>query len=209
MALTALPRIVSLTIIPFLIAVSTAIAQAPKVPAARFHHSGVYDEARKEFLIYGGYTWDQGTKKLGDVWGWNGSTWQLVGDTGVRKIVAPLAFDSKRQRTVVFGGSGDSDGNDGKLRRLEGETWQVVKDVPYLGREDASLAYDSKEGSSCPFWGEERRSSLRRYLGVRWQRFGNRRLWRDRLYALQGPWHMIRRVVNDLVWRVSASCCSW
>jgi hypothetical protein len=152
MALTDLPRIVSLTI-SFLIAASTAIAQAPKVPAARFHHSGVYDEARKEFLIYGGYSWDQGTKKLGDVWGWNGSTWQLVADTGVRKIVAPLAFDSKRLRTVMFGGSGDSDANDGKLNRLEGETWQLVKDVPYLGREDASLAYDSKRDRLVLFGG--------------------------------------------------------
>src|SRR5215467_5140104 len=111
-------RIVSFAV-PLLIAASPAIAQVPKVPAGRFHHSGVYDEARKEFLIYGGYTWDQGEKKLGDVWGWNGTAWRFVGDTGVRKIVAPLAFDSKRQRTVMFGGSGDS-ADSGKLTSLEG-----------------------------------------------------------------------------------------
>jgi hypothetical protein len=147
----ALRRIVSLVLL--LIAASTAIAQVPNVPAARFHHSGAYDEGRKEFLIYGGYTWDQETKKLGDVWGWNGTTWQLVGDTGVRKIVAPLAFDSKRQRTVMFGGSGDSDANDGKLRSLGGGTWLLVKDVPYLGREDVSLAYDSKRDRLVLFGG--------------------------------------------------------
>ena len=88
------------------VAVSSALAQVPNVPAPRFHHSGVYDEARKEFLIYGGFTYEQEIKRLSDVWGWNGSTWRLVGDTGVRKIVAPLAFDSKRQRTLMFGGSG-------------------------------------------------------------------------------------------------------
>ena len=124
MASKALRRIVSLTV-PLLIAASTGTGQVPNVPAARFHHSGVYDEARKQFLIYGGY--DQGTKKLGDVWGWNGTTWQLVGDTGVSKIVAPLAFDSKRQRTVMFGGSGDSDANDGKLRSLDGGTWLLLR----------------------------------------------------------------------------------
>jgi hypothetical protein len=181
MALTALPRIVSLTVIPFLIAASTAIAQAPKVPAARFHHSGVYDEARKEFSIYGGYTWDQGTKKLGNVWGWNGSTWQLVGDTGVRKIVAPPAFDSKRQRTVVFGGSGDSDANDRKLRRLEGETWQVVKDATYLGREDASLAYDSKRDRLVLLGAGTKKFSLP-IPGSSMAAIGNRRLWRDHLF---------------------------
>ena len=152
MALKTLPRIVSLTI-PLLIAASTATAQAPNVPAARLHHSGVYDETRKEFLVYGGYTWDQGTKKLDDVWGWNGSAWQLVGDTGVRKIVAALAFDSKRQRTVMFGGSGDSDANDGKLRSLDAGTWQLVKDAPYLSREDVSLTYDSKRDRLVLFGG--------------------------------------------------------
>jgi hypothetical protein len=146
-------RSIAATLILASIAVATALAQSLNVPAPRFHHSGVYDEARKEFLIYGGYIWDQGTKKVGDVWGWNGTTWRLVGDTGVRKIVSPLAFDSKRQRTVMFGGSGDSDANDGKLRSLDGGTWLLVKDVPYLGREDVSLAYDSKRDRLVLFGG--------------------------------------------------------
>jgi hypothetical protein len=136
-----------------LIATSSALAQVPTVPAPRFHHSGVYDEARKEFLIYGGFTYDQKIQKLGDLWGWNGSTWKLVGDSGVRKIVAPLAFDSKRQLTLMFGGTGDSDVNDGKLRRLEGGTWQLIKDAPYLARDDVSLAYDSQRDRLVLFGG--------------------------------------------------------
>ena len=60
-----------------LIAVSPAPAQAPNTPVARFHHSGVYDETRKEFLIYGGFTYDQKIQQLSDVWGWDG-TWRLV-----------------------------------------------------------------------------------------------------------------------------------
>ena len=63
------------------------------------------------------------------MWGWDGTKWQLIGDTGVRKIVAPLAFDSKRQRTMMFGGSEDS-GTDGKLSVLNGGAWQLVKDLP-------------------------------------------------------------------------------
>jgi hypothetical protein len=155
-----LRRILSLTI-PLLIATPAATAQVQNGPAGRFHHSGVYDEARKEFLIYGGFIWDEGTKgtkRLGDVWGWDGNRWQLVGDTGVRKIVAPLAFDSKRQRTLMFGGSGDSGTIDGKLRSLEAGTWRVVKDLPYLAREDASLTYDSKRDRLVLFGG--------RYEGV-------------------------------------------
>ena len=136
-----------------LIAASGATAQAPNAPSARLHHSGVYDEARKEFLIYGGYAWDQGgEKKLGDVWGWNGSAWRLVGETGVSKIVAPLAFNSKHQQTVMFGGSGES-GDDGKLSRLDGGRWQLLKDTPFLARADASLVYDSKRDRLVLFGG--------------------------------------------------------
>jgi len=146
-----LRTIVSLTIL-LLIAGSSATAQVPNVPAGRFHHSSVYDETRNQFLIYGGFTWDQGTKRLGDVWGWDGTKWQLIGDTGVRKIVAPLAFDSKRQRTMMFGGSEDS-GTDGKLSVLNGGAWQLVKDLPSLARMDASLAYDSKRDRLVLFGG--------------------------------------------------------
>jgi len=127
-------------------------AQAPNVPAGRFHHSGVYDEPRKQFLIHGGFTWDQGTKRAGDVWGWDGTRWQLIGDTGIRKTVAPLAFDSKRQRIMMFGGSGDS-GTDGKLSILNGGAWQLVKDLPSLARMDASLAYDSRRDRLVLFGG--------------------------------------------------------
>jgi hypothetical protein len=82
-AMELVRRIASFTAL-LLVAASSATAEAPKVPAARFHHSGVYDEARKEFLICGGYTWDQGTNKLSNAWGWNSTTWQLIDDTSVR-----------------------------------------------------------------------------------------------------------------------------
>jgi hypothetical protein len=139
--------VVSLTPMP------SALAQTPTVPAPRFHHSGVYDEARDEFLIYGGFVYDQQPKAAGDVWGWNGSSWKLVGDTGVRKFVASLSFDSKRQRTLMFGGADNDKVSDGKLSSLEGKTWQLVKDAPILARADASLAYDSQRDRLVLFGG--------------------------------------------------------
>lgn len=143
-------------IIALLFATRISTAQAPNAPAGRLHHSGVYDEARRLFLIYGGFKWDQGTTKMvGDVWGWDGTRWQLIGDTGVPKIVAPLAFDSKRQRTLMFNCNPDPDASDGKLCSLDGKTWQVVKDLTHLAREDASLAYDSKRDRLILFGGRK------------------------------------------------------
>ena len=154
MAMEFIWRIASLSALLLVAASSgsSAAAQAPNAPPGRFHHSGVYDETRKQFLIYGGFIWDQATKRAGDVWGWDGSRWQLAGDTGVRKIVAPLAFDSKRQRTMMFGGSADST-TDGNLSVLNGGAWQLVKDLPFLARMDASLAYDSKRDRLVLFGG--------------------------------------------------------
>jgi hypothetical protein len=139
-----------------LVALSQAIAQAPKSPAARLHHSGVYDEARKEFVIYGGYTWNQAAQKVqaaSDVWAWNGMQWKLISDTGVHKYVASLAFDSKRQRLLMFGGADDSGMTDGKLNSLEAGSWKVVKDLPSLERADATLVYDSKRDRLTLFGG--------------------------------------------------------
>jgi hypothetical protein len=53
----ALRNVVSLTIA--LLIVAAAIAQTPIAPAGRFHHSSVYDETRKQFLIDGGFTWSK------------------------------------------------------------------------------------------------------------------------------------------------------
>jgi hypothetical protein len=149
-------RATAYLIILCLTAVSSALAQTGNTPAPRLHHSGVYDEARKEFVIYGGFTWNPKTQKTepqGDVWGWNGAAWRLIGETGMRKYVAPLAFDSKRQRTLMFGGAGDSDAIDGTLYSLDAGTWQLVKDLPPLERADASLTYDSKRDRLVLFGG--------------------------------------------------------
>jgi hypothetical protein len=134
-----------------------AAQTAPTAPAARFHFSGTYDETRKEFVIYGGYIWDQATsttKSASDVWGWNGTTWEQIASTSIHRYVAPMAFDSKRGRLVMFGGFDDADDvGDGRLSRLTAGTWESIKDLPALQRGDASLAYDSKRDRLVLFGG--------------------------------------------------------
>jgi hypothetical protein len=98
------------------IAASRATAQAPHVPAARLHPSAAYDDTRQQVVLYGGLTWNsqfQKTEVASDVWGWNGRTWSRISETGTRKYVASMAFDSKRHRLVSFGGANDTgvDGN--------------------------------------------------------------------------------------------------
>jgi hypothetical protein len=124
-------------------------------PSARIHHSAVYDPDRKEILIYGGLSFDPATQKTrerSDLWGWNGSVWRRLADTGVPKYVAPLAFDSKHHRTLMFGGAGENT-TDGKLSVLDGESWKLITDLLELRRADPSLTYDSRRDRLVLFGG--------------------------------------------------------
>jgi Galactose oxidase, central domain len=139
-----------------LVAVYSAIAQSSNWPAARLHHSGTYDDAHNEFVVYGGYTWNHATQKVqaaSDVWAWNGVKWRLISDTGLHKYVASMAYDSKRQRILIFGGADDANAIDGKLRSLEPDGWTVIHDLPSLARADATLVYDSKRDRLVLFGG--------------------------------------------------------
>ena len=61
-----------------------------------------YDSEHKLVLLFGGEASD---RYRNDTWAWDGQAWTQVADTGPnpRRLHA-MAFDSARQRTVLFGG---------------------------------------------------------------------------------------------------------
>lgn len=122
-------------------------------PAPRAHASSVYDARHSEFLVYGGYTFDNGVKMLDDLWAWNGTSWHLVGQTGIHKVVAALTYDSKRQRVLMFGGMGDGNRDDGKINVLEGDHWKTIAETPSMARNDAGMAYDVAHDQAVMFGG--------------------------------------------------------
>ena len=132
---------------------ANAIGPTSAGPAPRAHMSSVYDEAHHEVLMYGGFTFDGKVKRLADLWAWNGQEWRFVGDTGVPKIVALMAFDSKRQRILMFGGAGEGDLNDGKLNVLDGSHWHTLTDVASMTRSAGDLVYDSRRDRLVMFGG--------------------------------------------------------
>ncbi len=87
-------------------------------PQSRWQHAMAYDSGRNRTGVCGG---DIGTgiSYLGDTWEWNGATaaWTLVASTGPQSRSAhAMAYDSGRNRTVVFGGFGGSS--------VFGDTWE-------------------------------------------------------------------------------------
>jgi catechol 2,3-dioxygenase-like lactoylglutathione lyase family enzyme len=139
-------------------------------PGPRDHHAMAFDEARGTVVLYGGGHHRDRTFLPTDTWTWDGSTWRLVDSaTGPGGLVHhAMAYDARRQRVVMFGGSG------GNARPRNGDTWEwdgvrwsrLATDGP-PPRNNARMAYDAKRGVTVLFggggWGD-----TWTWDGVRW-----------------------------------------
>lgn len=94
-------------------------------PGAIAHHSMVYDPSRKKVLLYGGEI-DMVAK--GDVWSWDGKSWEKLSDNGPQRILPAVAFDPSDNKLYVFGGSGGEQGMQiySDLWEWDGKTWTQV-----------------------------------------------------------------------------------
>jgi N-acetylneuraminic acid mutarotase len=84
----------------------TRIEPKTAPPPARVAHALVYDQKRKKIILFGGT--DFATKQtFNDTWEWDGQNWIEVKTTTVPegRFHGTLAFDSKRNRVVLFGGN--------------------------------------------------------------------------------------------------------
>lgn len=132
----------------------SVLSAQPLRPTDRAHHTGTYDPAAGGFVIYGGYVFQKGgPKPVGDIWSWNGERWGKVAATTTKKIVAPLAFDDKRSRLLMFGGSDSTGNSDGRLAVFENNEWRVLTDSALMARGDACLVYDSRRDRLVLFGG--------------------------------------------------------
>jgi hypothetical protein len=78
-----------------------------------------YDEHTGLVLMFGGMN---AHARLGDLWSWNGRIWRRLSDGGpAPRDSAVLAYDSKRRRTILFGGRGTSESSPG---RVLDDTWE-------------------------------------------------------------------------------------
>ncbi len=109
-------------------------------PGSRFGCAAVYETHRLRFLMFGGGTW-QNPSFYGDTWGLT-----LAGWVQLRPTTSPsargghrMAFDSLRNRTVLFGGTNGNTETWG----WDGSNWSLIPTNPTPpGRAFHSMSYD-------------------------------------------------------------------
>jgi hypothetical protein len=165
-------------------------------PPPRTFASLSYDPARKRLLLFGGNrvlfgTGAEGDTFLDDMWEWHNGTWsRLKVATPASRAEACVAYDSGRQRLVLFGGyRGSGDGRvrlgdtwewDGDRweqknppREWDGTAWVQLAAPPPPARFNSVMAYSAELKGILRFGGwnsEAREGDTWRFDGRAWER---------------------------------------
>jgi hypothetical protein len=112
-------------------------------PSARWGHAMAYDAARGVCVLYGGVA----GPTIGDTWEWDGIAWYLRSGASPpgNRSHASMAYDSDRQRIVMFGGVVNFAPN-GDTWEWDGESWDLRATTGPPARQYAALAFDTSAG---------------------------------------------------------------
>jgi hypothetical protein len=114
-------------------------------PSPRTRHAAAYDSARQRVVLFGGEQGVDGARTfVNDTWEWDGESWTQVEATGPGpRSNHAMAFDSVRNRTVLFGGG--IAGAGGAVQPLSdtwewnGDVWTEVADTGPVARNMAAM----------------------------------------------------------------------
>lgn len=123
---------------------------ASNKPPARCGHGMAYDSRRQRVVVFGGR--NDARAILGDIWEWDGQTWQEVtptsGPAPSARVYSGMAYDDAHGYVVVHGGREQSGSpiSVGDTWTWDGTAWQDVTGStpppPPLVRSLHRLAYD-------------------------------------------------------------------
>jgi hypothetical protein len=155
-----------------LVALSTLAFAVPPdaAPPRRAHHALVYDAGREVVLLTAGSTPIEGGNRFrffNDVWSFDGRSWRLLGESGVKLSGVGLAYDSKRARVVSLGGYTGRPLD--ALRAWDGSEWNDLENHPEGAAAEAGLAYDAARDRLVAFGGSVAQG---RFGGTTWEHDG-------------------------------------
>jgi cysteine-rich repeat protein len=141
-------------------------------PTGRYAHAMAYDLARGEVVVVGGRTT---AGRTGETWVFDGAAWRLAGTLPAREDMA-IAYDTRRQRVVGFGGI--AVGFDGFAHHVaetwewDGSSWQHVMISGPPGRSRHGMAYDARRARIVVFGGlddYQTYNDVWEYDGIAWE----------------------------------------
>jgi N-acetylneuraminic acid mutarotase len=113
----------------------------------------VYDESRDKLVVFGG---SESREILhSTTWEWDGKTWTSFKGQGpeARQAFA-MVYDSKRKRTVLFGGMGKDPGQSfSNTWEFDGTKWEKLNDAGPGSRLSPGFCYDKENGVMLFFGG--------------------------------------------------------
>ncbi len=115
----------------------------------------VYDQAGGRILVTGGSTpLDDGRRFefFDDLWALEGERWSPLAPSGGRLSGSTLAYDTRRQRIVAFGGY-DGRASLPITRVLEREVWQDLPAHPQFAAAEPGFVYDMRRDRFLTFGG--------------------------------------------------------
>jgi hypothetical protein len=128
-------------------------------PHARAQHGMVYDSQRGRAVLFGGDWYGGSTPNfLGDTWEWDGTSWtQSTPPTAPSPRASfAMAFDTQRQRVVLFGGwQGDTNPLLGDTCEWDGTVWTLQGSAHSPTARTSAAVYDSQRGVVVLFGGRD------------------------------------------------------
>ena len=145
-------------------------------PGARSDFGLAWDGARNEAVLFGGGIHGAVWQQLGDTWVWREGGWRQLspGRSPAPRRTHGMAYDTVRQRVVLYGGTLDAYGftESDETWEWDGANWTVRSGVGApTARQNVVLAYDEARRKVVLFGGLH---SLLRELNETWTYDGSR-----------------------------------
>jgi hypothetical protein len=128
---------ISLIALPAIGQQQTRAQPAAPWPSPRARHHIVYDPATEHVLMLGGAQ-PRGSATDSSLWSWNGSAWQSRSTTLGPRANYAMAFDVRRGRLIVHGGSDRPD----ETWEWDGRGWSLAGSGGPGARGHHTLVYD-------------------------------------------------------------------
>ena len=142
-------------------------------PTPRTFASMAYNKAHKQVILFSGNQVLFGDNRsedtfLNDMWGWNGEQWNEITKPGPsQRAEACMAFDSQRNRVVLFGGYNRIQTEInllGDTWEWNGEIWQKMSESGPPPQNGCAMVYDECR-QVIVFWGQ----NAERTQGETWE----------------------------------------